>query len=415
MTDAAQPEPPSVTHGGLPQPPDTGARARAAIRELPASRIREIANAAIGQPGVLPFWFGEPDGVTPSFVREAAAAALAAGDTFYTHNMGIAPLREALATYLTDLHGPIDAGRIAVTSAGVNALMLAAQLVLDPGDRVVAVVPVWPNLTEIPRVLGARVERVALQPDTHGNWRLDLDRLLAALTPGTRALILNSPSNPTGWVMPTWQLAVLLDHTRRLGIWIIADEAYERLIFDGTRAAPSMLDIAGPHDRVIVANTFSKAWQMTGWRLGWLVVPPALAEDLGKLLEFNTSCAPGFVQRAAMAALQQGEPAVRALVDSLRTRRDALLGALAQIPAVRAGVPPGAMYVFLKIEGLDDSVALARELVTRAGLGLAPGSAFGDESEGWLRWCFARPEQVLLDGAARLARHLALGRPADAA
>jgi aspartate/methionine/tyrosine aminotransferase len=414
MTDHAQPDASSTPSIGLPQAARASPRARTAVRDLPASRIREIANAAIGRPGVLPFWFGEPDGITPAFVREAAAAALAEGDTFYTHNMGIAPLRAALAAYLTDLHGPIDAERIAVTSAGVNALMLAAQLLLDPGDRVVAVVPVWPNLTEIPQVLGAQVERVALEADVRGDWRLDLDRLLAALTPGTRALIVNSPSNPTGWVMPAWQLSAVLEHTRRLGIWVIADEAYERLVFDGSRAAPSILDIAGPDDRVIVANTFSKAWQMTGWRLGWLVVPPSLTDDLGKLLEFNTSCAPGFVQRAAIAALQQGEPAVSALVGSLRARRDALLGALARIPAVRAGVPPGAMYVFLKVEGLDDSVALARDLVAQAGLGLAPGSAFGDESEGWLRWCFARPEPVLLEGAARLARHLARALPAGA-
>jgi aspartate/methionine/tyrosine aminotransferase len=395
---------------GLASASGTGPRARAAVHALPASKIRTIANAAIGRPDVLPFWFGEPDGVTPAFIREAAAAALARGDTFYTHNMGIEPLRAALASYLTNLHAPVDAGRIAVTSAGVNALMLAAQLLVDPGDRVVAVVPVWPNLTEIPRILGAQLARVALEADAAGNWRLDLDRLLAELTPGTRALILNSPSNPTGWVMPAAQLRAVLDHTRRLGIWVIADEAYERLVFDGNRSAPSMLDIAGPDDRVIVANTFSKTWQMTGWRLGWLVVPRGLADDLGKLLEFNTSCAPGFVQRAAIAAIEHGESAVAALVASLRARRDTLLGALADVPGVRAGVPPGAMYVFLRIEGIDDSLALARELVERAGLGLAPGAAFGDESEGWLRWCYARPEPVLLEGAARLARHLAHGR-----
>jgi aspartate/methionine/tyrosine aminotransferase len=391
------------------QPARSGPAARPAVRALGASRIREIANAALGRPDVLPFWFGEPDGVTPEFIRQAAIDALAAGETFYAHNLGIAPLREALSAYLGSLHQPVDSGRIAVASAGVNALMLAAQMVVEPGDRVAAVVPVWPNLVEIPRILGADVIRVGLRPQTDGRWELDLDELLDALVPGTRALILNSPSNPTGWVMPATQMQALLAHTRRLGIWVISDEAYERLIFDGRRAAPSMLDFATSDDRVIVANTFSKAWQMTGWRLGWLVVPPTLSDDLGKLIEFNTSCAPPFVQRAAIAALTQGEPAVARFVHSLRERRDALHAALASIPGLTVGLPDGAMYLFLRPPGIDDSTALARELVA-AGLGLAPGAAFGDEAEGWLRWCFARPIPVLQEGARRLREHLASRR-----
>lgn len=400
------PASPPVRTDELAAPAPIAPIARATIHTMPASRIRAIANAALGRPDVLPFWFGEPDGVTPDFIREAAATALARGETFYAHNLGIAPLREALSNYLSDLHRPVAPARIAVTSAGVNALMLAAQLVIDPGDRVVAVVPVWPNLTEIPRILGAEVVRVALQPDDGGLWQLDLDRLLAALVPGTRALILNSPSNPTGWVMPADQLRVLLAHTRRLGIWVIADEAYERLVFDGRPAAPSMLDIAEPDDRLLVANTFSKAWQMTGWRLGWLVVPPALIDDLGKLIEFNTSCAPAFVQHGAIAALTRGEAAVAGLVASLRERRDALHEALSSIPDLRVARPEGAMYLFLQVRGVDDSTALARDLVA-AGLGLAPGAAFGEEAEGWLRWCFARPVPVLQEGARRLRAHLA--------
>ncbi|MBP8308907.1 MAG: pyridoxal phosphate-dependent aminotransferase [Burkholderiaceae bacterium] len=386
--------------------------ARLAVRNLPASRIREVANAGMGNPDVLAFWFGEPDGVTPAFIRKAAAAALEAGDTFYSHNLGIAPLREALSRYLGRWHRPVAADRIAVTSAGVNALMLAAQLIVSPGDRVVAVVPLWPNVTEIPRILGAEVERVPLHPDAQGRWVLDLERLLQAMTPGTRAVIINSPGNPTGWVMPREDMSALLDHARRMGIWIISDEAYERLVFDtdpgsdGTRCAPSLLDFADPQDRVIVANTFSKAWQMTGWRLGWLVVPPALLDDLGKLIEFNTSCAPGFVQQAAITALNDGEPHVRAFVHELRARRDALLSALAPIDGLSVGSPAGAMYLFFKVPGVTDSLALAKDLVREAGLGLAPGSAFGAEGEGYLRWCFAKPAPMLEEGARRLAEHL---------
>jgi len=381
--------------------------ARPGVHAMPGSRIREVANSAMGQPDVLAFWFGEPDLVTPAFIRDAAKAALDAGDTFYQHNLGIAPLREALAAYLSRLHGRVDVDRLAITSSGVNALMLAAQLLLSPGDRVVAVVPLWPNVTEIPRILGARVERVPLSIDAaSGRWRLDLDRLLASITADTRAVIVNSPSNPTGWVMPREQMAALLAHCRRTGTWIVSDEAYERLVFDGSYQAPSMLDLAHADDRVVVANTFSKAWQMTGWRLGWLVVPPTLLDDLAKLLEFNTSCAPGFVQRAGLAAVRDGEPAVRSFVDELQRRRDVLLPALHSIPGVQVGEPEGAMYAFFRVPGHDDSLALAKTLVRECRLGLAPGVAFGPEGEGWLRWCFAKPPALLAEGADRLARYL---------
>ncbi|HPU54148.1 MAG TPA: pyridoxal phosphate-dependent aminotransferase [Burkholderiaceae bacterium] len=386
--------------------------ARPAVRQLPVSRIREVANAGIGNPDVLAFWFGEPDGVTPRFIRDAAAAALEAGDTFYSHNLGTPTLREALSRYLGRWHRPVAAERIAVTSAGVNALMLAAQMIVSPGDRVVAVVPLWPNITEIPRILGAEVVRVPLHPDAQGRWVLDIERLLLAITPGTRAVIINSPGNPTGWVMPQADMSALLDHARRTGTWIISDEAYERLVFgpepetDGTLCAASMLDLAEPDDRVIVANTFSKAWQMTGWRLGWLVVPPSLLDDLGKLIEFNTSCAPGFVQQAAVTALDQGESHVRAFVHELRARRDTLEAALAPLDRLQVGSPEGAMYLFFKVAGVTDTLALAKELVREAGLGLAPGSAFGSEGEGYLRWCFAKPAPMLEEGARRLAAHL---------
>jgi len=390
---------------------DTGPQARDAIRTLPGSRIREVANAGLGLEGVLAFWFGEPDQVTPEFIRRAAADALMAGDTFYTHNLGIPALRAELSRYIGRAHPPVPTDRIAVTSAGVNALMLAAQLLISPGDRVTAVVPLWPNVTEIPRILGATVERVPLHVDPHTQrWQLDLDTLLARITADTRVVIVNSPGNPTGWVMPADQMRALLSHCRRTGTWILSDEAYERLVFDGSRQAPSILDFAGPDDRVIVANTFSKSWLMTGWRLGWMVVPPALLDDLGKLIEFNTSCAPGFVQQAAVVALRDGEPTVHAFVDGLRQRRDVLVSALRAIPGVHAVEPEGAMYAFLRVDGHDDSLALAKALVAEQRLGLAPGSAFGPEGEGYLRWCFAKPEAMLLDGVARLTRFLSARR-----
>jgi aspartate/methionine/tyrosine aminotransferase len=387
------------------------ALARDAVRALSASRIREVANAAMGAPDVLAFWFGEPDRPTPAFIVEAAKAALDAGDTFYLPNLGLPALREALAGYVGRLHGAAGAAlpiqRIAVTSSGLSALMLATQALVSPGDRVVAVVPLWPNLTAIAGVLGARIETVPLSIDpSRGRWTLDVERLLAALTPDTRMLLLNSPGNPTGWVMPAQAQRAVLEHCRRQGIWVLSDEAYERLVFDGSACAPSFLDVADPADRLVVANTFSKTWQMTGWRLGWLVMPEALTPDIEKLLEFNTSCAPGFVQRAGLAAVRDGEAETLAFAADVRAGAQALMAALAQVPRVRPVAPDGAMYVLLRVEGEPDSLALAKSLVREAGLGLAPGVAFGPECEGFLRWCIARPPSVLQQGAERLGRYL---------
>ncbi|MFP6558677.1 pyridoxal phosphate-dependent aminotransferase [Paraburkholderia sp. B3] len=392
-----------------PNRPDL-ASAREAVRALRSSQIREVANAGFGVPDVLPFWFGESDRVTPPFIREAAAEALGRGDTFYTHNLGIAPLREALSRYVSGLHGVTPAENIAVTSAGVNALMLAAQLVTGAGERAVAVTPLWPNLVEIPKILGASVETVSLVYGERG-WVLDLDRLLAALTPDTKLLMINSPNNPTGWVMTREEQRAVLDHCRRHGIWIVADEVYERLYYEsegeaGGRTAPSFLDIASRDERLICVNSFSKAWLMTGWRLGWMVVPHGLMDDLGKLVEYNTSCAPSFVQQAGIAALEHGEPFTRALVADLRASRDHLAAALARLPGVDVKIPHGAMYLFFRLAGAQPSLDLCKALVRDAGLGLAPGSAFGPEGEGFVRWCYACDPARLDEGVARLAGYL---------
>jgi aspartate/methionine/tyrosine aminotransferase len=381
--------------------------ARDAVRSLRASQIREVANAGFGIADVLPFWFGESDRVTPPFIRDAAAAALTRGDTFYTHNLGVAPLREALSRYVSGLHGATPADQIAVTSAGVNALMLAAQLVVGAGDRVVAVTPLWPNLVEIPKILGAAVETVALGYGANG-WALDLDRLFAALTPDTKLLMINSPNNPTGWVMTRDEQRAVLDHCRRHGIWIVADEVYERLYYGepDARCAPSFLDLAARDERLICVNSFSKAWLMTGWRLGWMVTPRELMDDLGKLVEYNTSCAPAFVQQAGIAAIEHGEPYTRQLVADLRASRDHLAAALSALPGVDVKVPHGAMYLFFSLPGAGRSLDLCKSLVRDAGLGLAPGSAFGPEGEGFVRWCYACDPVRLDDGVARLARYL---------
>lgn len=381
---------------------------RQAILDLEASKIREVANAGLGRNDVLAFWFGEGDEVTPEFIRQAAIDSLARGETFYAHNLGLPELREAVAAYMRRLHPDIDAGRVAITSGGVNALMLAVQALVDAGDEVVAVTPVWPNLTAQPAILGARVRCVSLKP-VGGEWVLDFDALRAAITPATRLLIVNAPNNPTGWTLTRAEQQAILDHCRGTGTWILADEVYERLYFEVSpnSCAPSFLDIASPDDRLVVAHSFSKSFLMTGWRLGWLVLPPALMEGMGKLIEFNTSCASVFTQRAGVVALTRSDEVTPRVVAHLKACRDTLVPLLSALPGVRVVPARGGMYAFFQLEGATDSLDVAKRLVAEAGLGLAPGNAFAPEAQGWLRWCFASKDpQRLVQGVERLERWL---------
>jgi len=371
---------------------------RTNIIQLRESQIREVANAGMGREDVLAFWFGESDEVTPDFIREAAIESLRQGETFYAHNLGLPELRSAIAQYMTALHGPIGTERIAVTSGGVNALMLAVQMLVDAGDEVVAVTPVWPNLTAQPAIMGARVRHVPLAPDRTGRWALDLQALLDTVTSSTRLLIVNAPNNPTGWTLTGDEQAALLAHCRRTGTWILADEVYERLYYEPSLrgCAPSFLDVATPDDRLVVVHSFSKSFLMTGWRMGWLVLPPAATPHMGKLIEFNTSCASVFTQRAAIAALARGDEVTPRVVAHLKACRDDLCAQLTRLPEVQVVPPPGGMYAFFRLRGHDDALATAKRLVVEAGLGVAPGSAFAEEAEGWLRWCFASQDQARL-------------------
>jgi len=383
--------------------------ARPAIQQLRSSKIREVANAGMGKEDVIEFWFGEPDEVTPDFIRQAGIDALERGETFYTQNLGIPELRVSIGNYVSRLHrndgsGQIAADNIAVTNSGMSALMLTAQALVGPGDRVVIITPVWPNLVEIPKILGAEVVTFPLSYTPEG-WSLDLERLLATLTPETRALYINSPNNPTGWTIDRETQNAILEHCRGHGIWIVGDDAYERLYYGGG-AAPSFLDISDTRDRVVSTNTFSKSWLMTGWRLGWIVAPQELVANLATLLEYNTSCAPGFVQRAGIVAIEQGETVVARTLTRLQKARDFLTAQLRQIPGIETTLPPGAMYAFFKIHGLADSLTFCKRLVTDAGLGLAPGIAFGPEGEGFVRWCFASSEERLAQGIERLRQSL---------
>jgi len=310
---------------------------RPALAEIPGSLIREVSEVGRYMQDVIPLWFGEPDTVTPDFVREAAKLALDEGKTFYAPNPGIPPLRDAIAAYLKRNNRPVGTSRIAVTASGVNALMLVAQALLSPGDRVVIPTPAWPNMDGIARVMGAEVTDMPLRL-MNGIWRADLDELLAAITPETKLLFLNSPGNPTGWTLTAEEQRAILAKCRQTGTWILADDVYERLYFAGD-AAPSFLEIADEQDRVVSVNSFSKSWAMTGWRLGWIVAPPALMDAIGKLNEFNMSSAPTFIQHAGVVALDKGDAFIAETRARYLKARDIAHAALSTVPDV--SVPEG--------------------------------------------------------------------------
>jgi aspartate/methionine/tyrosine aminotransferase len=377
---------------------------RAIVERMPFSKIGQVAMAGLGDPDVIPLWFGESDLATPRFIGDAAAAALAAGHTFYTFKRGIPELRQAIARYLGALYRtPIGVERIIVTSSGMSGIMLMAQALVEPGDNVVILSPVWPNINDAVTVLGGEARAVALRAAGDGGFHLDLARLMDACDAGTRAIFVNSPGNPTGFVMSGAEQQALLAFARRRGIWLIADEVYGRIVFDGARVAPSFLTLAEPEDRLVVINSFSKAWAMTGWRLGWLVAPQPVQEVADKIVEFNTSGAPTFLQHAAVAAIDEGEGFVAEMVERCRVGRDVLVPGLRRFPRVRVALPGGAFYAFARIDGVGDSLAFAKEILARAKVGVAPGAAFGLGGEGHLRLCFASAPARLEAALERLA------------
>ncbi len=384
------------------EPDETRRPMRTEIAELGGSLIRAVSDANMARPGLIPLWFGEPDTPTPDFIKEALGRAVADDHVFYAQNRGVPQLREALAGYATRLHGaPIGAERITVTASGMNAIMLISQLLVAPGDNMVAVGPVWPNCVETVRVMGGEARIVALDAAEDGRWRLDPEKLFAACDARTVAVFVNSPGNPTGWVMGADDQRTLAAWCAERGIYVVADEVYVRLAFDGARA-PSFLDFAAPDDRVVVVNSFSKSWSMTGWRLGWLTHPPALGESFAKLNEYNVAAPATFVQHAGIVAVEEGEPFVARIRERYRRNRDLVLQRLGAMRRVRLPRPDGAFYAFFSVDGVTDSLAFAQELIERTGVGLAPGRAFGSAGESRMRLCFAASPETLSRALDRL-------------
>ena len=377
------------------------AGARETVEGLGVSLIRDVANAGMGLDDIVALWYGEPDRSTPAFICDAAAASLAQGDTFYTENFGIPELRQTLGGYMSKLYGrPIDSNRIAVTASGMSATNLMQQVLTNPGDNVVVTAPVWPNLIETIRVMGGEPRFAWLQFGNRG-WDLDLERMFAMVDGRTRAILINSPSNPTGWVMNRDDMRAVLEFCRPRGIWVLSDEVYARMAY-GRNAAPSFLEIAEPDDRLVVVNSFSKSWCMTGWRLGWLTAPPSLMPTLEKMIEFHYSCPAHFSQVAGITAVRDGEAFVTETVSRYEQARDLAIGRLQAMPRVRVHRPEGAFYAFFALEGMEDSLAKCKDIVRQARVGLAPGAAFGERGEGFIRLCFASGLDRLDDAMDRL-------------
>jgi aspartate aminotransferase len=385
---------------------------RPLLRELRPNGIVEVAGLGLDRPGLIPLWFGESDLVTPAFIRDAAAKALAEGKTFYTWARGIPELRQAIADYhRRSLNVAVDPERVTVPGAAMLAILMALNSVIETGDNIVIVAPVWPNIFHAAQVAGAEVRLVRLDEDWRaGRWRLDLDKLFDRCDARTKAIFLSSPNNPTGWMASRDEQQVLLDFARRRGIAIISDEVYGTLIYDGRSHAPSFLQIADENDPVFVINSFSKPWAMTGWRIGWLTHPRNLAEAMRILSPcFNTGTTT-FNQYGALAALTPEGDAFREQL-RLRCEKNRALVAdfIARQNRLRWIEPDGAFYGFLEIEGLTDSLAFAKDLVIRANVGTAPGSAFGlgdPRDEAYVRICFARDADGLAEGLKRIETQL---------
>lgn len=387
--------------------PGIAASLSGATAGMPDTPIAEVSMSVFGDPEVVPLWFGESDLVTPAFVRDAAAKGLQAGETFYTWQRGIPELRAALSTYTERLYRiKCPADRVTVTTGGMQAILLTCQLLLDPGDNIVIVSPIWPNITSATRLVGGEPKYVALDRTPGGGWKLDLQKVFDAVDGRTRAIFVNSPGNPTGWTMTVDEQRALLDFAKKRGLWIMADEVYARLIYtkrpDGRQVAPSFLELAGPDDPLIVLNSFSKPWAMTGWRLGWLTHPAQLGDQFAKLVQINTSGVPGFLQRGGIAAIEKGDDFVAEMVERCRAGGELVFQRLSALPRVTISRPEAAFYAFFSVDGVTDTLAFCKTLAKKYKVGLAPGEAFGPGGQGNVRLCFASSAERLSKGLDRL-------------
>jgi aspartate aminotransferase len=397
--------PTTHTHPWTNAPAPAASAIRPQVIDMSTDNIAELAIRAKELGDVIPLWYGEGDVVTPAFIRNAAKAALDQGMTFYIPNMrGYPPLTEALAAYQSRLYGrDIAIERATVTPSGMQAVMMAFELIVDMGQNVVYIEPQWPNIRNAIHFVGGEPRPVPLAYHDR-DWKLDLDLVFAACDARTRAIAFSSPANPTGWVATPEELKALLAFSRKRGIWIVADEAYSRLYFDGD-AAPSILSHADPEDLVLGIHTFSKAWAMTGWRVGWLTHPVSVAPAVAAMTQYVNSGTAGVLQVGAHAAMTQGESLVAEMRERCKTGVDLAQAALEAMPSVVTSKKPrGGMYVFFKLADEPDSKAACLRILDRSKVGLAPGYLFGDASKSFVRMCICRDPKHLEQALGRMVK-----------
>ena len=382
-------------------------------RNEPDSGIVRAAMYGFSKPDIIPLWSGEGNVPTPEAFSRAAAESLAKGETFYTWQRGIPELREALAHYHTRHFGrSFDAENFFVTGGGMQAVQTAIQMIAGEDDEVIIPTPAWPNYAGPLRIQGSRAVEVPMD-FRNGIWSLDFDRVLSSITPRTKAICLNSPSNPLGWTASREDLIAIRDECRKRGLWILGDEVYSRFYYGakGETRAPSFLDICDVEERLLLANTFSKNWAMTGWRVGWLQAPRELGPAIERIIQYNTSGTAVFLQRGCTAALEMGDDFVTEQVAKARRNRDLVVATLRQFPQVRFQVPDGAFYMFFSIDGMKDSAKTCHRIIDEANVGFAPGAAFGPGGEGHLRMCYLRDEAKLEEAMVRFGKWLKIYQP----
>lgn len=379
------------------------------VQEMPDNQIVAVADLARHDASVVRLWIGEGDLPTPQTIKQAAVDALGQDDTRYSYSQGMPALRQALSDYhRRHWQVEVPADRFCVTIGGMNAVVMAMQAILDEGDEVIMPNPAWPNAKQVIEITGGVNVPVAFDFHPDGDIVLDLDKIFAAVTDRTRAIFINSPSNPTGWRMPLEDMRRLRDFCREKKLWIIADEVYNHFVYDGQGPAPSFLQICEPEDKLLVTNTFSKNWCMTGWRAGWVVFPQGLDQLFARLCQYNTTGVAPFIQRACITALETGDDFIARQVARCHASRDILVEGLTALNNVTVFSPQGTFYLFFRVHGLSgSSLDMAKRILREAKVGVAPGSAFGPEGEDYLRICFAIDPELAREALDRLVPFLA--------
>lgn len=377
---------------------------RHTVQNLPPNPGAEILRYGWLKPDVVSLAQGEGCAPTPDFIIEAANQAMMEGKTHYGPVLGQPALREEISSYYKKIFDvDISSDRVFVTGSGTTAMHLALTGILDHDDEVVAITPIWKNLLGAVELAQAKTKQVPLDYDDQTGWSLDLQKIVDACTEKTKAILIVTPSNPTGWMMSEEEMKTLMDFARERRIWIISDEVYNRSVYDQTHA-PSFLEVAQAEDLLMTVNSFSKAWAMTGWRLGWLV-GPAFAEDIIRdIALYDNMGPPTFTQFGGVAALQKGDEFVAEQLKLWQSNLDIIMERLGHNPKIHISRPDSTFYAFFKVEGEPDCLTFAKRLIDEADLSLAPGCAFGKNCVGWLRLCFAVSESKLQNALDRLEK-----------